>query len=434
MALFARRFLQQAIDESQAYLSIEQRRNLCKHLNTVHDNYLAKEWEIAILHALSRLGTLRYEPDLPGTRHPDILFTMEDGLTFVADITAVSDKGLHRENPYNALQQELFRRQKKLGILDGGFDVRVNSYPINHYRGSGEKPRLKLPRIADFPTKIFNADFHEFINGIRTNPNDERQLKIEDDETSVFFSYSPSRRGFGGGSHPAFDLTAVVDQNPVYNSLSSKAEQLRKSGCEGMKGILLCDAGCWSLHQKNSNWEFYGIDEVIEHFLDRTETVSFVVVLIVEQVQGAFGQSGKEVITHKLHMNRRAAHQKAALEQRIGRLVSQLPCPEQSPTNAILQVKRKGGMTGRHLGTLTRGRNIEMSGRMLLEILAGQLSIDDFEQNYRMKNIENPFRIKLQQGRLIDHIIVEHHPEKDDDRVTIHFGKPDAAIAPFTCE
>jgi hypothetical protein len=388
MALFSRRFLQRALNESQAYLSAEQRLDLCKCLNTVRDNYLSKEWELAILHALKGLGTLQHEPDLPGTRHPDILFTAEDGLTFVADITAVSDRGLHRENPFDSLQEEFFRRQRKLGMLHGGFDVRVNSHPVNHYRGSGKKPRLKLPKIADFPTKIFNTNFQEFMNGVRTNPNDKRQLKIEDEETSVHFSYSPSRRGFGGGSHPAFDLTAVVDQNPVYNALSSKADQLRKSGYDGMKGVLLCDAGCWSLHQRNSNWEFYGIDEVIKHFLDPTETVSFVVVLIIEEEQRAFGQTRRQVITHKLHVNRRAEHQKASLEQFVGRLVSQLPCPEQSPKNAILQFKRKDGMTGRHLGTLTHGGSIEMSARMLLEILAGQLKIDDFEQNYRMKNIE----------------------------------------------
>ena len=75
-----------------------------------------------------------------------------------------------------------------------------------------------------------------------------------------------------------------------------------------------------------------------------------------------------------------------------------------------------------------------MSARMLLEILAGKLTMEDFERNYGMKRTDNPFRIKLQQGRLIEQISVEHHPEKDDDRVTIHFGKPDAAIASFTCD
>lgn len=434
MALFARRFLQQALDESHAYLSIEQRRDLCKHLNIVHDNYLAKEWEIALLHSLNGLGALQHEPDLPGTRHPDILITADEGLNFLADITAVSDKGLHKQNPYDALQQEFWRHQKKCGLLHGGFDVRVNSHPTNHYRGSGQKPRLKLPKMAEFPTKIFNSDFQQFMNGVRAHPDKERQLKIENEEVSVHFSYSPSRRGFGGGSHPAFDLTAVVDQNPVYNALSSKADQLRESGYSGMMGVILCDAGCWSLHQNNSTWEFYGRNEVVGHFLRQTQTVSFVVVLIVEDEQQAFGQSSKQFIKPSLYVNSFAEPRREPLERFVLKLVSRLPCPEQTPKNAMLQLKRRDGMTGRHLGKLTHGGSIEMSARMLLEILAGQLSIDDFRQNYRMENIENPFRIKLQQGRLIDQITVEHHPEKDDDRLTIHFGKPDAAVASFTCE
>jgi hypothetical protein len=201
-----------------------------------------------------------------------------------------------------------------------------------------------------------------------------------------------------------------------------------------MKGVLLCDAGCWSLHQRSSNWEFYGIDEVITHFLRQTQTVSFVVVLIVEDEHPAFGQSMRQIITPKLYVNGCATPRKKALERFVERVVSQLPCPEQNPKNAMSQMKRKDGMTGRHLGTLTHGGSIEMSARMLLEILAGQLTIDDFERNYRMKNIENPFKIKLKQGRLIDKITIEQHPGKDDDRVTIRFGKIDAAIAPFTCD
>ena len=434
MALFARRFLQTVLSESRAYLSDKQRQDVCKLLNTVHDAYVAKEWELAILHALNGLGTLQYEPSMPGSRRPDVLFTAVDGLTFVADIAAVSDRGLHRENPFDSLQEQFSQRQKKFGLLDGGFDVRVNSYPINHYRGSGEKPRLKLPRIGDFPTKIFNARFQMFMNAVRSSPDEARQLAIEDEGTSVHFSYSPSRRGFSGGSHPAFDLTAVVDQNPVFNALSSKADQLRESGYDGMKGVLLCDAGCWSLHHERSNWEFYGRDEVIEYFLRQTQTVSFVVVLIVEQGQQTPGQVGKHVIRPALYLNSGAKQQGVALERFVGTLVSRLPCPEETPKNAQLRLKRKDGMTGRRLGTLTHGGSIEMSARMLLEILAGQMTIDDFEQNYQMQHIQNPFRIKFQQGRLIDEIAVEHQPDKDDDRVTIRFGKADSAIAPFTCD
>ena len=71
----------------------------------------------------------------------------------------------------------------------------------NNYRGSGQKPRLKLPKTAQFPTKIFNSDFQQFMSGVRAHPDKERQLKIENEEVSVHFSYSPSKRGFGGGRH-----------------------------------------------------------------------------------------------------------------------------------------------------------------------------------------------------------------------------------------
>ena len=75
-----------------------------------------------------------------------------------------------------------------------------------------------------------------------------------------------------------------------------------------------------------------------------------------------------------------------------------------------------------------------MSARMLLELLAGKLTVDEFEQNYQMNPAQNPFRIMLQRGRLIEQIVVEPHPDKDDDRVRIHFGSPDVAVAPFKCE
>lgn len=434
MALFSRRFLQRILDESSPYLSLKKRQEVCKLLNTVRDEYLSTEWEMVILHILNSLGSLRHEPDFPGTSHPDVLFTTDLGLSFVADITSVSDKGLHKQNPYDALQEEFFERRRKLGLLNGGFDVRVDSHADNIYRGSGKKPRLRLPKRADFPTKIFNADFQRFMIRVRDNPDEVRQLHIADADTSVHFSYSPSRRGFGGGSHPSFNLTAVIDSNPIYNALDSKADQLKKSDYDGIKGIFLCDAGCWSLHQRSSNWQFYATHEVIKHFLRQHQSVSFVVELLVEEEQTAFVHTTKRFISRSVYLNDDAVHLKEQIERLAGNLESRLPSPVQSPRNAMLDLKRKDGMTGRHLGTLTHGRGIEMSARMLLEILAGQLSVKDFEQNYRMEGAQNPFRRMLEQRRLIEGVTVEPHPEAYDDRVTIRFGKPDPAIAPFICD
>jgi len=72
-----------------------------------------------------------------------------------------------------------------------------------------------------------------------------------------------------------------------------------------------------------------------------------------------------------------------------------------------------------------------MSTRMLLELLAGEKSVQEFENAYRMKPHENPFRRMLSAGRPISKVTVEPQSEQDDDLVTIEFGAPDPAFAPF---
>ena len=72
-----------------------------------------------------------------------------------------------------------------------------------------------------------------------------------------------------------------------------------------------------------------------------------------------------------------------------------------------------------------------MSARQMLEILAGVKSVTEFEQSYDLKPDQNPFKRMLERGRLISKVTIEHIPERDDDKVTIEFGPPDAAIAAF---
>ena len=77
------------------------------------------------------------------------------------------------------------------------------------------------------------------------------------------------------------------------------------------------------------------------------------------------------------------------------------------------------------------GVNVEMSARELLEILAGAKTVAEFEKDYAMQPHSNPFRQMLTAGRLISKTTVERISEKDNDVVTIKFGPPDPAVAPF---
>jgi hypothetical protein len=77
------------------------------------------------------------------------------------------------------------------------------------------------------------------------------------------------------------------------------------------------------------------------------------------------------------------------------------------------------------------GGHVKMSARMLLELLAGTKTLEEFEEDYSLEKNGNPFRRMLDQGRLISEVTVEHQPDKDDDLITIRFGMPDPAVSPF---
>jgi hypothetical protein len=80
---------------------------------------------------------------------------------------------------------------------------------------------------------------------------------------------------------------------------------------------------------------------------------------------------------------------------------------------------------------LVEGGAVKISSRTFLEILAGTKTIEEFERDYKMNPGKNPFRRKLESGRLISKVTVEHLPEKDDDVVTVEFGNVDPAISRF---
>src|SRR6516165_6123352 len=97
--LFARRAMQRRLNELRGLLGDAAVDSLVARLNQPDNHRLAAVWEVVVLHALSKHGTLGHEVPLPSGRRPDVQFTAS-GLSFIADITATSDEGLHEKNPY----------------------------------------------------------------------------------------------------------------------------------------------------------------------------------------------------------------------------------------------------------------------------------------------------------------------------------------------
>lgn len=111
----------------------------------------------------------------------------------------------------------------------------------------------------------------------------------------------------------------------------------------------------------------------------------------------------------------------------FGKVHQLLPQPHFTPLNASGRLKSRE-TAGRYHGTITMADTVKMSSRLLSEVLAGRTRVPHF---YAMKPEENPFKRRLDEGRLITKVTVEPQPEEDDYTVTIEFGEPDVAASPF---
>ena len=83
------------------------------------------------------------------------------------------------------------------------------------------------------------------------------------------------------------------------------------------------------------------------------------------------------------------------------------------------------------------GRQIKISARGLLDLLAGKLQHKDFLKDQGFDSDEdvipkelNPFSRHLRTGELIDDILIERS-EIDDDYIVINFGDTDPAVSDF---
>jgi hypothetical protein len=235
----------------------------------------------------------------------------------------------------------------------------------------------------------------------------------------------------GPPAYPSFTAANVIDQNPVYNALKAKGDQLKAAGHLGITGIFICDGGSQILRSTTTHWASFTVEEIIRYFLRQFASVSFVTTLVVRETHWSTWHDRKRSVEAKLYLNPRLKIDSTALAQTIAKMHASLPLPQCTPENAMYELRSTNGMCGRHIGEIQMGGNIKMSARLLLELLAGTKTIQEFEADYTLQPGQNPFHQMLAQGRLISKVTVEHHPEQDDDMVTLEFGEPDPAVSSF---
>jgi hypothetical protein len=430
------------LDENGSFLTEEQMDQHVSKLNREDFQSFDTEWEVAVLNAFSKLGSVMHEPALKGPALLDLLFTHGDGSSFLADITSVSDEGFEEKSPVKAFQVELKLRLRKAGLLYKGWVLDVGEHPVKY----GERRRPAIPPRGEFAKEIFNTDFKEFLRQVKEHPNQSRTYSVSTEKTAVSLTYAPGRTGFM--SHlPVYNTAMVKNQNPVFNALRMKARQLKKVTYEGPRGIILCDGGSDMVHrQPHGAFEFnYNAADAARDFLRQNQSIDFILMISsvwIDRGRYGFARPGEPARKVQVMVigNRNLYGLPAGVRESLEQLEQQFPEPVNTPSGARETIRH--GHDPKALRPLAGGvgwshNEIRISASAVLALLAGRVTQEELFKSLRFKPWDdrpgatrNFFEYVLSERLRIVEILVEDD-KYDDSTLVFKFDGPDPATSPY---
>jgi hypothetical protein len=433
MGIFARRNVQNALDRLSETLSVKDLGHLVNSLNERTFKALATEWEIMMMDALSPLGTLEHERNCGGTRLLDIVFSGagELNVEFAADVRTVSDANLEDENPIEPLRKETYRLARKVGLSGAGLDLRVESEEVGPY--GDRKERLMLPTKSEIPDFV-RAQILPFLRQIKAEPDRDRDMQCVQPGVQLRLRYNSQEKEGSSAGWTDYSVPYSPDRNPLYHALKAKADQLRGSGWQGLRGIIICDGGCSALKERSRINNAFGCREITDHFFERHKrTVTFILVIEIVERHQSFGAPPQILLEPKLFWNpRHFPTDKDRIAKVFTAMMHRLPPPMMTPRNALNRLAGKNSNIGDSFygGCKMKGNEIKISARTLVELLAGTLDQKRFLEDHGAI-VSGFFNRQILNGNTIDSVNLEQCEGKDDDWIILKFDGPDAAISPF---
>lgn len=431
--LFSRRAIQRMLDENARWMPPKPLRDLRRALNNPNEpTPLSREWELAVLNALSKIVSIIHEPDLG--KRPDIVYQM-NGETVIADVVAVSDRTRHRRNPVEELNDRFAERLAPLieAGIKGGFCLSVSPRSFRMQRLECDATELQLPSAERFDEAIFNHNFDAFLSELRAAPTEPHFYKLHNSECNLRFSFSPKSDGWTLDRF-RYTQSTILERNPIWNALEDKRMDLELVDMPGHRGIILCDGDCDTLKDESA-WDHYGARDMISRFLREPNRIEFVLTLVPlhnpnrRDVRSGFHSIASHLITRTKEVPDWLTP--------VRNLASYLPQVRSTSLNARYEAEWKRNQGCWSEASTFRGacsvseKKVKMSARDLLQLLAGVLRQDAFEKLPFMAR-SNPFLQKLAEGRLIKAAgIAAGGEEADDDWIVFEFGDPDPATTSF---
>jgi hypothetical protein len=430
MFIFSRRAIGKRLHSLVGILEPRQGDNLAARLNTPGRDRLAAMWEVIFLYGFSQVGGLKCEPTLASGKRPDVAFTFagEDTVGLYADITAVSDEGLDKDNPIKQLSTDIAREAKKAGLPPGGINYRVEALrrPV---RG-GDKVMLQLPSRAK-TSAFIKEHVRPFLHQAKIQGAGVAPLIVDSEGVRLTIGYDGSR--FSTGSYPSFGHATSLDANPIMNQLQLKArKQLKGIDTCALRGIVVCDADCTIMRRGGGSLPLgtFGPESIARKFLRTNSSIDFVMFATVRSEGVVFGQGEKHTLELVL-VSLAEGVEADRLNSLVPALSMHMPKPVKNVPNAALRC-REEGVGDNSIGAYHMSSNhVRVSARALMDVLAGKMSPQEWESQHGWTTA-NPFLLRMMEGRGITKAAIIPGGGEDDDWIEFTFGERDAAMAPFT--
>lgn len=438
VAIFARRVVQRVLKQSGRFLSPKQIADHVQKLNCGDAQHrLAAEWQLFVLNAFSCVGRVGHEESLGGSSRLDLVFYCRESRAplFVADVCAISDEGLHKENPIVEFRNQLYRRIRKCGVQNGALHINVAC--VDRLPQRDKKLRLALPDKGEIGSFI-KSELHQFIDDIVAAPLQAHRAVVNRRDVELTISFDP-RATMSFTHYPEYALAYHNEQNPVSAALRRKANQSRLSGFDGIRGVVLCDAGCKMLYPTSSRGPHYSLVQLVNRFLVANKSLGFVLVVgVVEEQRLGSNAWVRRVVTQLFPNFRAHAPLSEPLKAILLSIDEHFPKPRLSAINARNLLQGNHPNSGENFvgAYVMQGSPIKIPASSFVELMAGVPPRDWPVRSKPTVGEFNPdvtsfFKRHLIKGCSIESIHIEAEPDLDDDWIVIKFGPPNPALSPY---
>lgn len=394
---------------------------------------IGAEMELALIWGLRQLGHIQAEPFYRqgGDNNPDAFSNDLFGKPALIEITAVSDTALSGETLMRRASQKIVGYVNSVSRGSGKFLHFDFHEQTTLVKGHFSRQR-RVTRSFEL-TAAIKDQLRDWTTKSKSLPG--AQLRITDAEIDVTITRQPHKE------HPLFNFFSSMpaaayslEENPIFVVLKDKEKQLADAKPGWLKCIFLADAGCYPLRYLTGNDPSRMTKsgaEIIHHFLSQS-SVDYVIAISVKGDALTWPRSDRRQWAFTAFGREKRPNPEAL--GRIQPLPQVLPSPRFSGYQARTihqQALFAPQARGWYLGTTTRtGKvmTIEISSRLVQELLAGRVTHERFHDIAFGKNHPNLFERWLKMGYTIDQVSNEKAGvDEDDDRLVFKFSRDPAA-------